>query len=314
MKEVPILFSGSMVRAILEGRKTQTRRVIKPQPRLGWDYRLTAEFKAVQVSTTGVRDRVFIKCPYGQPGDRLWIIQGASFTKSIPKEERFWSRVYKFESCWEWFGKTNRKGYGTIRWDGMEIAAHRASWLLHGGSIPKGQHVLHTCDLPWCVNPGHLYLGTNDDNIRDKVKRGRSAEVCGEDNGSAGLTRAQVDEIRSLYWEQDIYQRDIADQFSISQSQVSRIVNSKRWLKESWFPSVGGHRRLEITGIRVERVQEIGEQDAYAEGFNKDGCNLGPEGSAPAAFRHFWDSINEKRGFGWGLNPFVWVLYFRKLL
>jgi hypothetical protein len=300
-----------MVKAILDGRKTMTRRVIKMVPSI---MEPTSEVDPLPCLVDAYKNAWIKTCPYGQPGDRLFITQGASFDKTVPFEKRFWSRVYKFESCWEWFGNTNRKGYGIIRQNGISIATQRASWRLHNGAIPNGMHVLHTCDMPWCVNPAHLYLGKNEDNIRDKVMRGRTAKSIGAKNGQAKLTETDIAQIRVLYWEQNIYQHQIATQFNISQPEVSRIVHDKRWNSIPNPRPLIGHRWLEITAVRVERIQDITEEDAKAEGivvWEGDRLQRGNSGGQQD-FSKLWDSLNAKRGYGWDVNPWVWVISFRR--
>ncbi|RJO72884.1 MAG: HNH endonuclease [Myxococcales bacterium] len=75
--------------------------------------------------------------------------------------------------CWLWIGALNPGGYGKLRNKGKSYIASRASWLAHHGPIPNGICVLHRCDTPSCVNPNHLFLGTNLDNSRDMSRKGR---------------------------------------------------------------------------------------------------------------------------------------------
>ena len=93
-----------------------------------------------------------------------------------PLVDRFWARVEKTATCWNWTGARLPKGYGMIgarSWrDGWQCA-HRVSWELHFGAIPDGLHCLHRCDNPPCVNPAHLWLGTNADNAADRDSKGR---------------------------------------------------------------------------------------------------------------------------------------------
>lgn len=90
--------------------------------------------------------------------------------------ERFWARVVKGDGCWVWTGARNAQGYGRMtagsRGAGY-LRAHRVSWELANGPVPKGLWVLHRCDNPPCVNPAHLWLGTRLDNMRDCSAKGR---------------------------------------------------------------------------------------------------------------------------------------------
>jgi hypothetical protein len=93
--------------------------------------------------------------------------------KTKRAEHRFWSRVQKSSGCWNWTGGLNYWGYGQMAFMGKTMGAYRASWIIHNGPIPNGFFVLHRCDNRRCVNPGHLWLGTQKDNIQDAVRKGR---------------------------------------------------------------------------------------------------------------------------------------------
>jgi hypothetical protein len=88
-------------------------------------------------------------------------------------EERFLSFVEKSDGCWIWRGTKYRTGYGQFRLNRRLWAAHRASYTLFVGQIPRGHVVRHKCDVPSCVNPDHLELGLYEDNLADMVARGR---------------------------------------------------------------------------------------------------------------------------------------------
>jgi hypothetical protein len=89
---------------------------------------------------------------------------------------RFFAKVIKTESCWIWTSTKNRKGYGTIKWGPKDKKAHRVSYLIHKGDIPDGKIIMHSCDNPSCVNPDHLKIGTDQENISDCVSKDRNCK------------------------------------------------------------------------------------------------------------------------------------------
>jgi hypothetical protein len=201
MKEHPIIFSGEMVRAILEDRKTQTRRIIKPQPNpyvCGDEVRLTY-VPSIPYYQVGIfnhhpcefrEDAGFIKCPYNQPGDRLWV----------------------------------RETFG--------------------------------------------YHQAGVDNIVYRAK---------EPNARYKIT-------------------------------------DNKWKPSIFMPRWASRINLEIVNIRVERVNDIAHEDAILEGFHEgtDPNNYGTGSRARDWFAELWDSINAKRGYGWKVNPWVWVIVFKR--
>jgi hypothetical protein len=155
-------------------------------------------------------------------------------------EERFWSRVDKAagaDACWLWNGHLNAYGYGTLgagdsgRGDGRlrTMRAHRVSWEMANGPIPEGMHVCHTCDNRKCVNPAHLFLGTNADNVADKVAKGRGSRAAGSTNGFAKLTEAQVCEMRQDYARGGVTYPQLASRYGINQATVGKIITGKQW-------------------------------------------------------------------------------------
>jgi hypothetical protein len=86
---------------------------------------------------------------------------------------RFWSKVKKTDSCWLWTASRTKKGYGRFGTG----RAHRASFEAANGKIPPGKFVLHRCDVPACVNPKHLFLGTHSENMEDKYAKGRQIKL-----------------------------------------------------------------------------------------------------------------------------------------
>lgn len=219
MNEKPILFSGEMVRVILAGRKTQTRRVIKPQPPNGFEW---SEADKLFVDVCGSRLGAMRKCPYGRVGGRLWV---------------------------------------------------RETWQIHRLDGPLGKEF-----------PNILYRADSS-------------------------TRLLLDD---RVWK---YVRD-----------------EPKWRPSIFMPRWASRITLEVTGVRVERVQDISREDAIAEGlpsfmaqcgtmnssnpsrfyktnFSDEGGYLSPI----EAFENLWDSFNAKRGFSWEANPWMWAVEFRVL-
>lgn len=140
--------------------------------------------------------------------------------------DRFWQKVKKGRGCWEWTGsRATNNGYGRHPIGSGHVIAHRFSWELHFGEIPKGKEVCHSCDNPGCVRPEHLYLGTHADNMQDMVKRGR---------GTNRITEQDVREIKRLLGKGTFTQEQIADTFNISRGAVGHIKRGTtwRWLNE----------------------------------------------------------------------------------
>lgn len=136
--------------------------------------------------------------------------------------------------CWLWLKRRLPKGYGLIQeWaagyyrNRKNTYAHRWIWQRTYGVIPNGLFVLHRCDTPQCVNPYHLFLGTQTDNMRDCHEKMRHA--FGEKHGMAKLDRSTVGSIRNEYSEGKLSQRKIAKKYGISPAMMCFIVNGKRW-------------------------------------------------------------------------------------
>lgn len=110
--------------------------------------------------------------------DVVATLRGRPKGTRIPIAQRFWAKVDKRapDECWEWTGARFQSGYGSILRGGRGSGcarAHRVSYEMNVGPVPSGMHVLHRCDNPRCVNPGHLWLGTHADNMADRRAKGR---------------------------------------------------------------------------------------------------------------------------------------------
>lgn len=138
-----------------------------------------------------------------------------------PFDERY--AVDPVTGCWNWIAGCSKDGYGKLNLNGVRWRAHRASWVRNNGPIPEGIFVCHHCDNRKCVNPNHLFLGTNEENQADKYAKGRG--VSGSDVGSAKLVPWQADLIRSG----QITYKDAIARFGIGISQFYRIRRDQSW-------------------------------------------------------------------------------------
>lgn len=228
MKERPIIFSSEMVQAILEGRKTQTRRVIKVTKKTEWllTYNWTDEY------IKNPDNYLVDDCPYGAIGDRLWV-----------REK--WRIV--------WWGEDPYK---------IEYA------------------------------DGTILSEPGDSSDYDNDAYARLTEQCSKDCDNA---RLEVD----------------GEGYYILMDGVIPT----RWRSPIYMPRWASRIMLEITNVRVERIQEMSPIDTVAEGVYHPQLNYGiAEGPyAIATFANYWDSLNEKRGYPWSSNPWVWVIEFKRI-
>lgn len=125
--------------------------------------------------------------------------------------------------CHQWTSTKGANGYGHFWLDGETVSAHRVAWELHNGPIPDLAVIRHKCDNPMCVNPDHLEIGTNVDNVADRHERNRDAR--GSRQGLAKLTDAKARRIFADTRTQDV----IAAEYGVHQSQVSNIKRRRTW-------------------------------------------------------------------------------------
>lgn len=131
--------------------------------------------------------------------------------------------------CWIWTANTHKQGYGKLNVNGKQEPAHRTAYKLYKGEIPENMMVCHSCDIPECVNPDHLFLGTALDNMRDKISKGRHRGAKGgESHHNSKLNKKDVIEIRKS----KKYQYELAEIYNVSQSQISNIKRGARWHAE----------------------------------------------------------------------------------
>lgn len=152
-----------------------------------------------------------------------------------PQDERFWAKVQKTETCWNWTGQIDpRYHYGRFWKTGDYFATgerrrtqvHRFSWELHNGPVPDGMMVCHTCDNRRCVRPDHLFLGTGRENTADRHAKGRSAK--GERTGLAVLNEVSVQNIRYRHGNGSTIAQ-LARDFKVGETTVRSIVQGRTW-------------------------------------------------------------------------------------
>lgn len=141
--------------------------------------------------------------------------------------ERFDSKIEKTKDCWNWIGAIKKDGYGQFSLSSEKsFLAHRFSWILNNGDIPKTLCILHKCDNKKCVNPKHLFIGTNQDNSNDMCKKGRQSR--GE-NALAKLTIEQVRSIRKEYIPRKVSCYFLASKYGVVPKTIHNIITKTRW-------------------------------------------------------------------------------------
>lgn len=186
-----------------------------------------------------------------------------------PFEKVFWGKVeIKGEDdCWEWVRTRNpRNDYGELTFKKRSAKAHRVAWMLTFGEIPMGIEVCHKCDNPPCCNPRHLFLGTQADNMADCSRKDRTCGV---------ITSDQADEIRRLYLQEDITQKEIGVCFGINHATVSEIVKGEKHKHTPYCPqNPKCVPRTKITNPQVTKIFSLRAQGLLhreiAKQFNVD--------------------------------------------
>lgn len=203
--------------------------------------------------------------------------------------KRFWSKVVigKDDECWEWLGSVDAQGRARFSIYKIPVNAARVMYQLTIGDIPEGLCVLHTCDNRGCINPYHLYAGTNQDNVNDRNRKGRQAK--GEKSGVAKLTEDIVREIVVLLKEGKTY-KEIADRFNTTDERVHYIATGKAWVHIT-----GGvickRSRSRLNKEEVLAIKELLKQNvSYKEITKKFNISVGTVGNIKRGI--IWKNIN----------------------
>lgn len=138
---------------------------------------------------------------------------------------RFWEKVAQSDGCWEWTGAKHPFGHGQMWWKGRVHYAHRISWDIHYGELPDPKKVVaHHCDNPSCVNPDHLFLTDQRGNLKDMRTKNRDNKPPQEKK----MDRFLAEEVRALR-AAGVPRKEVAKQYNIAGSTVSRICSGKMW-------------------------------------------------------------------------------------
>lgn len=340
-KERPILFNGAMVRAILSGQKTQTRRVVKHKwPHL-WQEPWYATGRVLNdlpnqpgafmefrhrshdaEGYTGSPASTLVPCPYGKPGDRLIVaseIPGVGSAYCAGSDGVVYSRARG-----EWRplkSHTNTNGYHcvTVMIDGRKTtrAVHSLVCAAFYGPAPfEGAQVRHLDGNPQHNTPENLCWGSQAENWQDRRAHGNGVE--GEKHHAAKLTDDERSHLRWAIEKGLCSQRHAAKMLNITQSAIWQVMQGSE-LRPTMQPDAGLRIPcivLEIVSVRVERLQNISEADAKAEGTDASHCFFDDGACKVAepyrtAFGGLWASVYGKES--WLSNPWVWVVEFRKV-
>ena len=159
------------------------------------------------------------------------------YQREKPLFIKFWEKVLvdDDDKCWEWQAGRNKKGYGNFyisvgHSKDKHCLAHRMAYKLRYGDFDENLLVCHRCDNPSCVNPSHLFLGTNQDNMNDSSKKGRKKGInCGEKHPNSKLTEGDVRRIREVYKPRIYSLRKLASEYGVDNSTIGYIIKRKLW-------------------------------------------------------------------------------------
>ncbi len=147
-------------------------------------------------------------------------------------KERFWAKVQKGPGCWVWTASKNNKGYGNFWVEGKCYKSHRLAYEIKHGAIPNSMCVCHHCDTPSCVNPVHLFVGTQKDNVIDCMNKGRNTKgkKIGSCNVGSSHPRAKLTEeqVKDILTDTRLH-KEIAKEYDVDKSIISKIKSKSIW-------------------------------------------------------------------------------------
>jgi hypothetical protein len=148
--------------------------------------------------------------------------------------ERFMAKIRVDErGCWLWVGNKHLTGYGAVKIDRKQRLAHRVSWQLHRGEIPPKHYICHHCDVPACVNPDHLFVGTQADNMADCARKGRATKNIGRTGARCWNAKLSDDTVRAILADTRTHGL-IAKDFGVTRTVIQRVKARQQWKHVQW--------------------------------------------------------------------------------
>lgn len=173
------------------------------------------------------------------------------------EKDLFFKKVVKKKGCWDWNAKKNKNGYGSMRFRGKNMNAHRVSWIIHTGIEPNELSVCHTCDNRICCNPEHLFLGTAKDNVHDMIRKGRKNPLKGSNCPWAKLTENDIVSMLKLF-EEGHTNAYVGKIYGIHGASAGEIKRGEIW------GHIGDRSR-----IKVNKPKEIKINPSYASAIKR---------------------------------------------
>lgn len=343
MIERSIIMQAHEVRAVLDGRKAQMRHVVKPQPESS-AYDGAINWYSRGRSIAGARPDAlvaFAPCPFGQPGDRLLV---CSPIPSSPNDDycagsdgHIYSRTryagFGRKELTDWYPlighRDKRKGYVRVSLCHENTKVTRSIHSLiceafYGKSPFDGAQVRHLDGDPQNNLPDNLAWGTQAENWSDRRQQGKGVE--GEKHPQSKLSDEERSHVRWAVKNGLCSARQAARVLGLAQASVCQIMNACEL--QPTIVEIPDYRvpriLLEVTDVRVERLQAINEMDARAEGAAyHEGLGVGHSGwrhdfgpvyaDPRNSFAGLWERLNAARDHGWDANPWVWVVSFKRV-